>query len=125
MENRWKSVLEKGWKPPKLKHGKPTKYGWWTYHPEHIEIGKLVDIGSGCRLFGHHWIFIEDNVSIGGGCYLYTYNSINNEEGSILIKKGAKIGALTLILPGVRIEEDEYIPARSIVYMKNGVRVIK
>jgi len=89
-------------------------------------IGYNVDIGAGSHLFAHEKLIIGDHVQIGGGTYIYTYNSIDNIRGSVIIKRKAKIGAHCLIFPGVIIEEEEKIPAKSIVFInKKNERVIK
>lgn len=109
----------KKWKPPKMKHGKFTKWKWLPYYPENIEIGENVDIGALCFLQGKFGITIEDNVQIGGGTFIYSHNSINNTKGSICIGENSTIGAHSVILPGVIIPANWHIKANSILTEKD------
>ena len=72
-------------------------------------------------------IIIEDNVMMGAGVHFYVNNHRFDridipliEQGyypseSIVIKKGAWIGANAIILPGVTVGENSIIGAGSIV----------
>lgn len=127
MNNRFKE-----WKYPKLRKVWfvkcwKSKYGWRVWHnKDNFILGHATDIGDGCRFFCHEKVIIEDFVEIGGDTYIYTYNSINNIKGEVIIKKKAKIGAKCLILPGVIVEEGEMIPAMSLVFVnKKDERVIR
>lgn len=102
------------------------KYGWrvWANFNNFV-LGHCVDIGTGTELFAHDQLIIADFVEIGAHCIIYTLNTINGTTGPVLIKEGAKIGAQCLILPGVVIEKEELIRAKSIVYInKKGKRRI-
>ena len=102
------------------------KYGWrvWANFNNFV-LGHCVDIGTGTELFAHDQLIIADFVEIGAHCIIYTKNTINDVKGPVLIKEGAKIGAQTLILPGVVVEKGEFIKAKSIVYInKKGKRKI-
>ena len=104
------------WKKPKIKHGKPhKKYGWTVYHPENFTLGKYTDIGYGSFLQAEAGIVIEDYVQIGGGVFIYSVSTIDNKKGSVWIKKGAKVGALTVIMPGVTIGRHAIVGAHSFV----------
>jgi acetyltransferase-like isoleucine patch superfamily enzyme len=101
-----------------MKHGKFTKWKWIPYYPKNIIIGRNVDIGALCFLQGKGGIFIEDNVQIGGGTFIYSEDSIRNIKGLIIIRKGVCIGAHSVILPkkgGPHIIS-ENIKAGSVVY---------
>lgn len=94
-----------------------------------LSIGNNVGI-SQSALICHYKIIIEDNVKIGGGCYIYDTdfhsiypedrlnreNDIKNRKcSSILIKNNAFIGAHSIILKGVTIGENAIIGAGSVV----------
>lgn len=108
----------KKWKKPRMRHGKFTKWKWIPYHPDKIIIGRNVDIGALCFLQGKAGIIIEDDVQIGGGSCIYSYDSIREIKGLIIIKKGVCIGAHSVILP--KKDEvhiiSENIKAGSVVY---------
>jgi len=120
------------WHPPIMKHGKfsihpitKQSFGWRTWQPESITIGKNVDIGAGSELFGHHGIQIFDNVQIGGGTMIYSANTINQQFAPVIIGKNACIGANSVILPGSVIKENQMIKALSVVYYNGEETVIK
>ena len=94
-----------------------------------ISLGKNVVIRPNTMLFADEFakIIIEDNVMVGAGVHFYVnnhrYDDINTpiiDQGyypseDITIKKGAWIGANSIILPGVTIGENAVIGAGSIV----------
>ena len=105
---------KKSWIPPQIKHGEPTKYGWVVLYPEHFKLGKYTDIAWGCFVNARYGVTIEENVQIGPFTSILSDNSINNTHGPITIKGGANIGAYSLILPNVIIENGEFVKAYSI-----------
>jgi acetyltransferase-like isoleucine patch superfamily enzyme len=97
-----------------------------------IELGRLVVIRPGCKLFGEtpHLpisIIIEDDVILGSDVHIYINNHrfdnlnipiINQGHylpKQVLLKKGCWIGANCTILPGVVVGENSVIGAGSIV----------
>jgi len=117
---KWK----KGWSKPDLTppEGKSlviTEWGWAVQHPENLELGFGVDIGYGTYINARIGVTIGDDVEIGGGCHIYSYNSIDEIGGSITLEEGCKIGAHCVILPGVTIGEGAVVGAMSLV--KNNV----
>ena len=103
------------WKRPKIKHGKPTKYGWTVYYPDNFRMGVEVDIGWGTFMQADSGVEIGDGVQIGGGCHIYSVNSIDGTSGRVVIKGGARIGAHSVILPGVTIGSHAVVGAMSLV----------
>ena len=94
-----------------------TKYGWAVQHPEHLTLGKHVDIGYGTYINARFGVRIGDDVEIGGGCHIYSHNSIDDCGGIIILEEGCKIGAHCVILPGVSIGKDAVVGAMSLVKM--------
>ena len=90
----------KNWNPPKFykKIGNlyETKYGWAVSYPQGLGLGKNVDVGYGTYIQARYGVFIGDDSQIGGGCHIYSYNSINNVRGEVIIGEKAKIGAYIL-----------------------------
>lgn len=107
----------KEWEPPEMIHGRFTKWKWLPFYPENIIIGKNTDIGALSVLFGQNGIVIEEDVQIGAGCIIYSEDTERGVSGQIIIKKGVKIGANTVILPRDKIHViDKNIKAGSVVY---------
>ena len=94
-----------------------TKYGWAVQHPEHLTLGNYVDIGYGTYINARFGVRIEDDVEIGGGCHIYSHNSVDDYGGIVRLKEGCKIGAHCVILPGVTIGEGAVVGAMSLVKM--------
>ena len=98
-----------------------------------ISLGKSVVIRPNTMLFadpregGEGQIIIEDNVMLGSGVHIYVANHEFSDPSvdiiyqghqspqSVLIKKGAWVGANSIILPGITIGENAVVGAGSIV----------
>lgn len=116
----------KNWQYPKFDENGMTKYGWCCPRHDNLILQENTDIGFGTFIDATFEILIGENAQLGPHCSIFTHNTITPMEGPVLIKNGAKIGSYTLILPNVVIEEKEYIPERSTVYInKKGERIIK
>lgn len=105
----------KNWKAPKIKHGKPTKYNWLVLCPEGLKLGKNTDVGAYTLIAAHHGVEIEDDVQIGSHCSLYSYSTIDNKKGKIVLKKNCRIGTHSSVIPGVTIGENTIVGAHSFV----------
>jgi len=105
----------KNWKKPKIREGKLTKWNWMVQHKENLKLGKYVDIGAFTYINAKNGVVIEDNVQIGSHCSIYSISTIDNKEGKVVLKKNCKIGAHSMIMPGVTIGENSIIGAFSFV----------
>lgn len=105
----------KNWKKPKIKHNKLTKWKWLVSYPKGLKLGKYTDIGAFTYIQARFGVEIQDNVQIGAHCSIYSHNTINNTKGRVLIKKGACIGAHTVILPNVVIGKGKLVKAGSVI----------
>ena len=93
----------KNWKPPKFKKITgdlyKTKYGWIVTCPENLDLGKNTDIGVFTYINARYHVVIEDDVQIGSHCSIYSEDTERGVHGKIVISKGVKIGAHSVILP--------------------------
>ena len=103
------------WKKPTIKHQKITKYGYFVEYPENLVLGKNIDIGVFTYINSHFGVEIQDGVEIGPHCSILSHSSIGNKKGKVIIKKHAKIGGYTLIMPGVTIGENSLVHAYSYI----------
>jgi acetyltransferase-like isoleucine patch superfamily enzyme len=82
-----------------------------------VKIGKNIYIGKYCLIDDtfSDLITIEDNVVISFGTTITTHDASCNEVAPVVIKRGAFIGARSIILPGVTIAESSIVGAGSVV----------
>lgn len=109
---------EKNWKRPRILKGKPNKFGWVVSHPDRFKLGKFTDIGYGVYIQSQEGVTLENHVQIGGDVKIYSVNTIDGTKGGIIIKRNAKVGAGTVILPNVVISENSKVGALSLVKEK-------
>lgn len=98
-----------------IEHNKLTEWNWVVSHPEGFRLGDNVDIGAFTYIQAEYGVTIEDDAQIGGGCHIYSKNTINNTQGPIVLKKGCNIGAHCVILPNTTVLEGVLIKAGSII----------
>lgn len=110
MEKRFKN-----WQMPEIEDGKPTKYNWVVKHLKNLKLGKNTDIGAFTYMNAKNGVIIEDYVQIGSHCSIYSVSTIDNKKGKVILKKNCKIGAQSVIMPGVTIGENSIIGAFSFV----------
>lgn len=111
--------------------GAEIRYGAYIVGTKNISIGSNVVVRPGSMIhadsdISEGKIFIHDKVLMGSGVHIYTDNHNFDLEGavydqghrksqSVVIKKGAWIGANVVVLPGVTIGENSVVGAGSIV----------
>ncbi len=105
----------KNWQPPTFDERNMTKWNWMCQYHENLKLGKYVDIGAFTYINARYGVEIEDNVQIGSHCSIYSHSTIDNKKGKVVIKKNAKIGAHSVIMPGVTIGENSIVGACSFV----------
>lgn len=103
------------WEKPVIEHGKLTKWNWLVHFPENLKLGSNTDIGAFTFIDARNGVEIEDNVLVGGGCLIYSFSASDGKEGKVVLKKGCKIGANTVIMPNVTIGENAFVGACSLV----------
>ena len=112
--------FKKNWTSPEIPIEKETKFGWKVLgydesNPKKLQIGYGCDIGSNVIIFCHEGVRIEPFVQIGPFCAIMSSSTIDNKKGQIIIKRNARIGTHTTIMPGITIGENSIIGAHSFV----------
>jgi acetyltransferase-like isoleucine patch superfamily enzyme len=105
----------RNWKPPKFDKNGMTKWGWKCQHHKNLKLGTSVDIGSFTYINAKYRVELEREVQIGSHCSLYSISTIDNKKGRILVKKNARIGAHSVVMPGITIGKNSIIGAFSFV----------
>ena len=105
----------KDWKPPTFDERGMTRWNWMCIHSENLEIGRNVDVGAFTLIQAAEGVVLEDDVQIGGGCKIYSVDTINGTQGKVVIKRGACVGANSVVFPGVTIGENAVVGALSLV----------
>jgi len=110
MEKRFKK-----WEYPKFNEKNLTKWNWMCQYHEKLKLGKYVDIGAFTYINAKYGVEILDNVQIGAHCSIYSWSTIDDKKGKVFIDKNAKIGAHSVIMPGIKIGKNSIIGAHSYV----------
>ncbi|MBI4895180.1 MAG: acyltransferase [Candidatus Aenigmarchaeota archaeon] len=103
------------WKEPTIKDGKLTKWNWMVQNKKNLKLGKKTDIGAFTYINAKYGVYIEDFVELGSHCSIYSESTIDGKRGPVKIKKNAKIGSHSVIMPGVTIGENSVVGAMSFV----------
>ena len=78
-------------------------------------MGCRTDIGAFTYINAKNGVTIEEDVQIGSHCSIYSISTIDNKEGSVILKKNCKVGSHSVVMPGVTIGENSIIGAMSFV----------
>ena len=105
----------KEWKYPKIEDGKLTDYNWLVQNKDGFKLGYKTDIGAFTYINAKFGVAIEDYVQIGSHCSIYSLSTIDNKEGEVVLKKNCRIGAHSVVMPGITIGENSIIGAFSLV----------
>jgi len=105
----------KNWKYPEFDERGMTKWNWICQHHKKLKLGKYVDIGAFTYINAKNGVEMGENVQIGSHCSIYSISTIDNKEGKVVIKKNAKIGSHSVVMPGVTVGENSIIGAFSFV----------
>ncbi len=84
------------------------------YH-ENLVLGKDTDIGAFTYINAKYGVNTQENVQIGSHCSIYSHSTIDDKKGKVSIKKNAKIGSHSIIMPGITIGENSVVGAFSFV----------
>ena len=105
----------KNWEYPKFDKNNMTKWNWMCQYKENLKLSKNTDIGAFTYINAKYGVEIQGEVQIGSHCSIYSWSTIDNRKGKVTIKKGAKIGSHSIVMPGVTIGENSIIGAFSFV----------
>ena len=103
------------WNYPEIEEGKLTRYNWLVQHKENLVLGYKTDIGAFTYINAKYDVVLEDYVQIGSHCSIYSFSTIDDKMGQVLIKRNARIGSHTVIMPGVTVGENAVVGAHSFV----------
>ncbi len=103
------------WKFPEFNERGMTKWQWKCQYHENLELGKYTDIGAFTYINAKYGVEIQEGVEVGSHCSIYSHSTIDNKTGKVVIKKNAKIGSHSVVMPGVTIGEGAIIGAFTFV----------
>lgn len=110
MNNRFK-----GWTYPEFNEKGMTKWNWMCQYHENLQLGRNTDIGAFTYINAKYGVEIQEDVQIGSHCSIYSWSTIDDKKGKVAIKKNARIGSHSLVMPGVTVGENAVIGAFSFV----------
>jgi acetyltransferase-like isoleucine patch superfamily enzyme len=99
-------------------------------NPINLKVGKNVTLNHGVYLNARGLIYIGDNVRVSAGCKILTTGlNADNEhyQEAVNIKDNCWLGANSIILPGVTIEEGTIVGAGAVVtksYLNKGGKLL-
>ena len=105
----------KNWEPPKIEENKLTKYNWLVQNKDGLKLGYKTDIGAFTYINAKYGVEIQDNVQIGSHCSIYSVSTIDSKTGKVVLKENCKIGAHSVVMPGVTVGRNSVIGAFSFI----------
>ena len=105
----------KDWKMPEFNESGVTKWNWMCQNHQHLTLGKNTDIGAFTYINAKFGVEIEEDAQIGSHCSIYSESTIDDKQGKVRIGRNARVGAHSVIMPGVTIGEDAVVAACSFV----------
>jgi len=103
------------WHYPEFDEKGMTKWNWMCQYQENLKLGKNTDIGAFTYINAKYGVEIQKNVQIGSHCSIYSWSTIDNKKGRVVIKNNARVGSHSVIMPGVTVGEDSIVGAFSFV----------
>jgi len=105
----------KDWQHPEFDETGMTKWNWMCQYHENLELGECADIGAFTYINAKYGVEIQENVQIGSHCSIYSWSTIDDKRGKVIIKRNAKIGSHSVVMPNVTVGENSIIGAYSFV----------
>jgi len=90
-------------------------WNWKVIRPENFELGRQTDIGSYTVILAQQGVTIEDKVQVGPGVKILSISTIDGKQGKVTIKRNARVGANSVVMPGVTIGENAVVGALTFV----------
>ena len=103
------------WKLPEIIDGKPTIYNWVVQNRDGLELGYKTDIGAFSYINAAFGVTIEDYVQIGSHCSIYSFSTIDDKQGKVVLKENCKVGSHSTVLPNITIGKNSIVGAHSLV----------
>ena len=105
----------KAWKRQRIRDGQFTKWKWLVHCKDGLKLGKFTDISSGTVILAHGGVTIGDYVQIGPNCSIISFSTIDNKKAPIILKENCRIGANSVVMPGVTVGKNSIVGAQSFV----------
>lgn len=105
----------KDWKQPEFDEKGMTRWNWMCQYHENLRLGENTDIGAFTYINARYGVEIQDNVQIGSHCSLYSWSTIDDKKGKVVIKKDARVGSHSVVMPNITIGERAVVGAFSFV----------
>jgi acetyltransferase-like isoleucine patch superfamily enzyme len=105
----------KDWKMPEFNESGVTRWNWMCQNHQNLTLGKNTDIGAFTYINAKFGVEIEEDAQIGSHCSIYSESTIDDKKGKVRIRRNARVGAHSVIMPGVTVGEDAVVAACSFV----------
>jgi UDP-2-acetamido-3-amino-2,3-dideoxy-glucuronate N-acetyltransferase len=92
-----------------------TQWYWRVSHREKFKLGNNTEIGTFTMIDALNGVTIEDDVKIGFSCSILSNSTIDDKHAPVILKKGCKIGANSVVMPGITIGEGAIVGSNSFV----------
>jgi len=103
------------WEYPEFDEAGMTKWNWMCQYHKSLTLGKNTDIGAFTYINAKFGVEIQEGAQVGAHCAIYSWSTIDDKKGKVTIKKNARIGSHSVIMPSVTIGENSVIGAFSFV----------
>lgn len=105
----------KDWEYPEFDEKGMTKWNWMCHYRENLKLGQNTDIGAFTYINARYGVEIQEDVQVGSHCSIYSWSTIDDKRGKVTIKKNARIGSHSVVMPGITIGENAIVGAFSFV----------
>ena len=105
----------KDWKYPEFDEKGMTQWNWLCQYHDNLKLDENTDIGAFTYINARYGVEIQEDVQIGSHCSIYSWSTIDNKKGKVTLKKNARIGSHSVVMPGVTIGENAVVGAFSFV----------
>lgn len=80
-----------------------------------MELGYRCDIGAFTYINALHGVAIGEDEQIGSHCSIYTVSTIKDKTGPVILRRNARVGSHSTVMPGVTIGENAAVGAHNFV----------